>query len=52
MHGVMRGTFPLQVIRYLRGAGLLERQDGEGKVGGGGGGVKGRHKAAESHREA
>lgn len=25
LHGVMRGTFPLQVIRYLRGSGVVER---------------------------
>lgn len=47
MHGVMRGMFPLQVIRYLRGGGLVERQDGEGEVGRGG--VKGRNKATEPH---
>lgn len=49
MHGVMRGMFPLQVIRYLRGGGLVERQDGEGEVGRGG--VKGRNKATEPHRD-
>lgn len=49
MHGVMRGMFPLQVIRYLRGSGLVERQAGEGEVGRGG--VKGRNKAAESHTD-
>lgn len=25
LHGVMRGMFPLQVIRYLRGSGVVER---------------------------
>lgn len=25
LHGVMRGMFPLQVIRYLRGGGVVER---------------------------
>lgn len=47
LHGVMRGMFPLQVIRYLRGSGLVERLNREGEVGRGG--VKGRDKATESH---
>lgn len=36
LHGVMRGMFPLQVIRYLRGSGVVERLNREGEVGGGG----------------
>lgn len=38
LHGVMRGMFPLQVIRYLRGSGVVERLNREGEVGRGGGG--------------
>lgn len=33
LHGVMRGMFPLQVIRYLRGSGVVERLNREGEVG-------------------
>lgn len=44
LHGVMRGMFPLQVIRYLRGSGVVERLNREGEVGRG---VQGR----ESHRD-
>lgn len=29
LHGVMRGMFPLQVIRYLRGSGVVERLNRE-----------------------
>lgn len=40
LHGVMRGMFPLQVIRYLRGSGVVERLNRVGEVavvaGGGG----------------
>lgn len=36
MHGVMRGMFPLQVIRYLRGSGVVESLNREGEVGRGG----------------
>lgn len=52
LHGVMRGMFPLQVIRYLRGSGVVERLNWEGEVGRGGGrgvGVQGRDKAIETH---
>ncbi len=49
LHGVMRGMFPLQVIRYLRGSGVVERLNREGEVDGGG--VQGRHKATETHRD-
>lgn len=39
LHGVMRGMFPLQVIRYLRGSGVVERLNrGWGEEVGGGGG--------------
>ena len=38
LHGVMRGMFPLQVIRYLRGSGVVERLNREGEVGSGKGG--------------
>lgn len=30
--GVMRGMLPLQVIRYLRDGGVVERLDGEMRV--------------------
>lgn len=46
LHGVMRGMFPLQVIRYLRGSGVVERLNREGEVGGGG--VKGRDKSQKN----
>lgn len=36
LHGVMRGMFPLQVIRYLRGSGVVESLNREGEVGRGG----------------
>lgn len=29
LHGLMRGMFPLQVISYLRGAGVVERLNRE-----------------------
>lgn len=32
LHGVMRGMFPLQVIRCLRGSGVVERLNREGEV--------------------
>lgn len=50
LHGVMRGMFPLQVIRYLRGSGVVERLNREGEVGRGGG-VQSRDKATETHRD-
>lgn len=40
LHGVMRGMFPLQVIRYLRGSGVVERLNRGGEEGGGGCKVK------------
>lgn len=33
LHGIMRGMFPLQVIRYLRGSGVVERVNTGGEVG-------------------
>ena len=51
LHGVMRGMFPLQVIRYLRGSGVVERLNREGEVGSGKGGGQGRNKATETHRD-
>lgn len=32
LHGVMRGMFPLQVIRYLRGSGVVVRLNRKGGV--------------------
>lgn len=46
LHGVMRGMFPLQVIRYLRGSGVVERLNREGEVGRRGGAGK-----RQSHRD-
>lgn len=55
MHGVMRGMFPLQVIRYLRGSGVIERLNREGErwwwVLVGGGGLQNKDKATETHRD-
>lgn len=36
LHGVMRGMLPLQVIRYLRGSGVVERLNREEEEGKGG----------------
>lgn len=47
LHGVMRGMFPLQVIRYLRGSGVVERLNRGGEEGGGWG-VQGKDKATET----
>lgn len=47
MHGVMRGMFPLQVIRCLRGSGVVERLNQEGELGKGG--MQARDKAMETH---
>lgn len=47
LHGVMRGMFPLQVIRYLRGSGVVERLNWEGELGRGG--MQARDKAMETH---
>lgn len=50
MHGVMRGMFPLQVIRYLRGSGVVERLNWEGEAGSGEV-VQGKDKATERRRD-
>lgn len=49
LHVVMRGMFPLQVIRHMRGSGMVERLNRKGEVSGGGG--RGGDKATETHKD-
>lgn len=47
LHGVMRGMFPLQVIRYLRGSGVVDRLNREGEVGREGAGDRQRYRETQ-----